>query len=86
MRERTAELLEAAQRRLAAASAVLEEDPSTALSAAYYAMLYAGRAALSERAVNVRTHRGTWSMGGRLIAVAAGGARAGWPDPHRDTE
>jgi uncharacterized protein (UPF0332 family) len=57
---RSDELLEAAKRRLAAASVVVEEDPSTALSAAYYAMLYAARAALSERGVSVKTHRGVW--------------------------
>jgi uncharacterized protein (UPF0332 family) len=39
---------------------VVEEDPSAALSAAYYAMLYAARAALSERDVTAKTHRGTW--------------------------
>jgi len=43
-----------------AASTVVEEDPSTALSAAYYAMLYAARAALSERDISTKTHRGLW--------------------------
>jgi uncharacterized protein (UPF0332 family) len=57
---RSDELLQAAKRRLAAASVVLDEDPSTALSAAYYAMLYAARAALSERDVSAKTHRGIW--------------------------
>jgi uncharacterized protein (UPF0332 family) len=38
----------------------VEKDPSTALSAAYYAMLYAARAALSERDTSAKTHRGTW--------------------------
>lgn len=52
--------MEAAQRRLAAAAVAVEEDPSTALSAAYYAMLYAARAALSERDVSAKTHKGTW--------------------------
>ncbi len=50
----------AARRRLAAADAVVAEDPSTALSAAYYAMLYCARAALSERGVYAKTHRGAW--------------------------
>lgn len=50
----------AARRRLAAAGAVAAEDPAAALSAAYYAMLYAARAALSERDSSARTHRGTW--------------------------
>jgi len=41
--------MQAARQRLAAAEAVVDADPSTALSAAYYAMLYAARAALSKR-------------------------------------
>ena len=60
MSPRSDELLQAAQRRLAAASVVVEEDPSTALSAAYYAMLYAARSALSERDISAKTHRGIW--------------------------
>jgi uncharacterized protein (UPF0332 family) len=32
------------------------------VSAAYYAMLYAARAALSEEDRNARTHRGTWQL------------------------
>jgi uncharacterized protein (UPF0332 family) len=57
---RSSEFQEAARRRLAAAKAAVEADPSTALSAAYYAMLYSARAALSERGVSARTHQGTW--------------------------
>jgi uncharacterized protein (UPF0332 family) len=40
----------------------LSEDPSTALGSAYYAMLgcYGARAALSERGVHAKTHRGAW--------------------------
>lgn len=38
----------------------MDEDPSTALSAAYYAMLYGARAALSEHNSSAKTHRGTW--------------------------
>lgn len=60
MSPRSDEFLQAARRRLAAAEVVVEEDPSTALSAAYYAMLYAARAALSERDSSAKTHRGTW--------------------------
>ena len=60
MSPRSDELLEAAKRRLAASSAVFKDDPSTALSVAYYSMLYAARAALSERDVSVKTHRGVW--------------------------
>lgn len=69
MTPRTAELIEAAQRRLVAAEAVIDEDPSVALSAAYYAMLYALRAALSEREVHVRTHRGSWHEFRRLFVA-----------------
>jgi uncharacterized protein (UPF0332 family) len=57
---RSSEFLQAARRRLAAAEVAAEEDPSTALSAAYYAMLYGARAALSERNASAKTHRGTW--------------------------
>lgn len=60
MSPRSDELIKAAKRRLAAASVVVEEDPSTALSAAYYAMLYGARAALSERDISAKTHRGIW--------------------------
>ena len=60
MSPRSDEFLAAAKRRLAAAEAVIEEDSSTALSAAYYAMLYGAKAALSEREASARTHRGTW--------------------------
>lgn len=60
MSPRSDEFLEAARRRLAAAEVAVEEDPSTALSAAYYAMLYTARAALSERDTSAKTHKGTW--------------------------
>lgn len=60
MSPRSSEFQQAARRRLAAAEVVVDEDPSTALSAAYYAMLYAARAALSERDSSAKTHRGTW--------------------------
>jgi uncharacterized protein (UPF0332 family) len=38
----------------------------------YYAMLYAARAALSERDESARTHRGTWHM--FRIALVEGGS------------
>jgi uncharacterized protein (UPF0332 family) len=60
MSPRSAEFLDAAKRRLTAAAAVVQEDPSAALSSAYYAMLYGVRAALSERDVYAKTHRGAW--------------------------
>jgi uncharacterized protein (UPF0332 family) len=61
MSPRSAEFLAAARRRLAAASAVVNEDAATALSTAYYAMLYAVRGALSERETYAKTHRGSWA-------------------------
>lgn len=60
MSPRSEEFIEAARRRLSAAAAVASQDPSTALSSAYYAMLYAARAALSERDIYAKTHRGAW--------------------------
>jgi uncharacterized protein (UPF0332 family) len=48
----------AALARMALASGHLEG----AVSAAYYAMLYAARAALSERDEYARTHGGTWHL------------------------
>jgi uncharacterized protein (UPF0332 family) len=36
--------------------------PARAASSAYYAMLYAARAALSEAGESSRTHRGTWHL------------------------
>lgn len=60
MSPRSAEFLEAARRRLALARGAIGADPAGALSAAYYAMLYAARAALSERDIYAKTHAGTW--------------------------
>lgn len=60
MSPRSEEFLTAARRRLAAAAAAKDEDPAAALSTAYYAMLHAARAALSERDAHAKTHRGTW--------------------------
>jgi uncharacterized protein (UPF0332 family) len=60
MSPRSAEFLEAGRRRLALARSSIDTDPAGAVSAAYYAMLYAARAALSERDIHARTHVGTW--------------------------
>jgi uncharacterized protein (UPF0332 family) len=60
MSPRSAEFFDAAQRRLATARQVVDDDPAASLSAAYYAMLYAARAALSESDVYARTHSGIW--------------------------
>lgn len=71
MSPRSVELLEAARRRLNAAAVAVDEDPSGAISLAYYATLYAARAALSEQDLQPRTHRGTWHEFRRLY-VATG--------------
>lgn len=55
---------------------------SSATSLAYYAMLYAARAALSEEDRNAKTHRGIWNLfvgtfvvSGRFDRALAGKAR-----------
>jgi uncharacterized protein (UPF0332 family) len=73
-----------ARQRLEAAHALLERRLlGAAVSDAYYAILYAARAALSEREQNAKTHRGTWSLfheefvaGGPFDADLAREARA----------
>lgn len=63
MSPRSEELLQLARRRLAQARVDLEAGfADGAISAAYYAMLAAARAALSERDRNARTHSGTWHL------------------------
>lgn len=62
MSPRSEELLAVARERLEAAGALLERGLwGPAVSDAYYAILYAARAALSERDRNAKTHRGTWA-------------------------
>jgi uncharacterized protein (UPF0332 family) len=60
-------------RRALQAAHVLLDSPvaSRAVSDAYYAMLYAARAALSEEDLSAKTHRGTWDLFHRTF-VAAG--------------
>lgn len=60
MSPRSEEFAGAARRRLQAARDALASDPAAAVSLAYYAMLYAARAALSERDLYAKTHQGTW--------------------------
>ena len=56
----------AARARLTEARDVLAQGHlSSAASAAYYATLYAARAALSERDLSARTHSGVWSSFGQ---------------------
>lgn len=83
MSPRSAEFREAARRRLRLARGAVDDDPAGALSAAYYATLYAARALLSERDVHARTHGGTWHelrrlfvdpglLDGELVGLAQG--------------
>lgn len=49
--------------RLADAKVILgTAHPAVVVSAAYYGMLYAARAALSERGEFAKTHGGTWTL------------------------
>jgi uncharacterized protein (UPF0332 family) len=65
---RSEEFLEQARERIRAAHASLAAGfPSVAVSAAYYGMLYAARAALSEEERNAKTHRGVWRLFGELF-------------------
>jgi len=50
VKARSREYLDAARRRLRSARRLASDDPATCLSTAYYAALYAARAALSEQA------------------------------------
>lgn len=62
MSPRSSELLARAQQGVAAAQTLVGAGhAAAAVSTAYYAMLYAARAALSERDRSARTHAGTWA-------------------------
>lgn len=52
-----------------AVTALAAEHPEGAVSAAYYAMLYAARAALSEDERHAKTHSGTWMAFGETFVV-----------------
>lgn len=63
MSPRSEELIESARARLTGARhALAAGDFDLAVSAAYYAMLYAARAALSEHDEYARRHGGTWNL------------------------
>lgn len=63
MSPRSEEFIEQARDRLAMAREVLAAGHHAgAVSAAYYSMLYAARATLSEDDENARSHRGTWNL------------------------
>jgi uncharacterized protein (UPF0332 family) len=60
---RSQEFIEQARDRLVAAGEALSAGHlSVAVSVAYYSMLYAARATLSEDDENARSHRGTWNL------------------------
>jgi len=60
---RSEEYMEQARERLADAQKILGlVHPAVALNTAYYAMLNAARAALSERGEHAKTHSGTWTL------------------------
>jgi uncharacterized protein (UPF0332 family) len=63
MSPRSEEFIASARERLrGAGNALAAGDLDLAVSAAYYAMLYAARAALSESEEHARTHRGAWNL------------------------
>jgi uncharacterized protein (UPF0332 family) len=63
MSPRSEEFLREARERLRGAELALQGDArGLAVSGAYYAMLYAARAALSEEDLNAKTHGGTWNL------------------------
>jgi uncharacterized protein (UPF0332 family) len=59
---RSEEFLTEARERLAVARRLAAEFPNAAVNPAYYAMLYAARAALSEEDRYAKTHAGTWRV------------------------
>lgn len=72
MSPRSQEFMAAARDRLALARIAHESGhPEGALSAAYYAMLYAARAALSEEDCYAKTHGGTWHLFRETFVVTA---------------
>ena len=63
MSPRSQEFYDRAQERLEGARRSVDQgDYAIAVGAAYYAMLYGARAALSERDLYAKTHRGTWNL------------------------
>lgn len=63
---------EARDRARAARELIASGHAGAAISTAYYAMLYAARAALSERDEYAKTHSGTWTLfSERFVATGA---------------
>lgn len=73
MSPRSEEFMHAARERLAAAEELIDSShPAVVVSVAYYAMLNAARAALSEFGEHAKTHSGTWSLfSRRFVATGA---------------
>jgi uncharacterized protein (UPF0332 family) len=66
-------MLASALERLRMARVTLDADgTASAVSDAYYAMLYAARAALSEADYSAKTHKGTWDLFWRTFVIGAG--------------
>lgn len=85
MSPRSEEFIGGAREALAVAHLALREHHyAAAASHAYYAMLYAARAALSERDLYAKTHRGTWSLFYDAF-VKAGPVGAEWPKRVQET-
>jgi uncharacterized protein (UPF0332 family) len=67
---RSQEFYDRARERLEGARKNLEQgEYAIAVGAAYYAMLYGARAALSERDRHAKTHRGTWNLLRQTLAA-----------------
>jgi uncharacterized protein (UPF0332 family) len=62
-------MAQARERLAAAQEALVAGHPSVAVSVAYYAMLNAARAALSEDDEHARSHAGTWNLFRRRYVV-----------------
>lgn len=63
MSPRSSEFMEQARERLVDAQKILGlAHPAAVVNAAYYAILNAARAALSERDEHAKTHSGTWTL------------------------
>jgi uncharacterized protein (UPF0332 family) len=73
MSPRSEEFMQAARERLADAQKIVDiAHPAVVVSVAYYAMLNAARAALSEQGAFAKTHGGTWGLfSERFVASGA---------------
>ena len=70
MSPRSEEYLEQARDRLADAQKILNvAHPAVVVSTAYYAMLNAANAALSERGEHAKTHSGTWTLFSKVFVA-----------------